>query len=508
MSYQRSGRIGRLYTVALVLMALATRIAAWTDYTCNRDYRTGTVACLPQLSPTCACGNVVWHSAASSGFCCFKSKINTCAYINDVDGAYQGSSSWSLWTSWSACSSSCGEGRISRSRKCSGTCIGSCIPGLSVSTSKSCTGGEPRAWSSWGGWSNCDTNCGSGSRVRRRSCVGTCGSCTSGTNKETESCSVGVPRTWTNWGAYGGCSAHCGAGVRTRHRLCSGTCGACSGSPGSSSTIYCSVGTPRSWSSWGGWGSCSTECGTGLRTRARSCSVGNCGTCNTGHATETRECDVGIAAAWTQWGSWSDCSTACGAGSTMRTRTCAGTCEGACSLGATEQDTASCLLAEPRAWESWQPWGPCVGCGIGEQNRTRACTGTCEGSCAAAASETATQPCSADTPATWTAWTAWDACSGVCGIGKQSQNRTCNGAGVHKRREDCVVPLLLASCHAASCRLYCSDLASAPPHRRMQWHLWRSRPCRYAVAGLRLNGFCDSWSMDVMGCVTGRAAKN
>ena len=79
-------------------------------------------------------------------------------------------------------------------------------------------------------------------------------------------------------------------------------------------------------SEWSKWTSCSRTCGTGERTRRRSCDGDSSSkdknnpckmilfereTCN------TQKCPV-----YTEWTSWSSCSTTCGGGSQERTRVC------------------------------------------------------------------------------------------------------------------------------------------------------------------------------------------
>ena len=77
---------------------------------------------------------------------------------------------------------------------------------------------------------------------------------------------------------------------------------------------------------WSKWTSCSRTCGTGERTRKRNCEGDSSSrdknnpckmnlfereTCN------TQKCPV-----YTEWTSWSSCSTTCGGGSQERTRVC------------------------------------------------------------------------------------------------------------------------------------------------------------------------------------------
>jgi len=78
------------------------------------------------------------------------------------------------------------------------------------------------------------------------------------------------------------------------------------------------------WSYWGGWSACSNKCGAGTQTRKRSCVRGDdCSGPCVGPSVQTRPCVSKIQSAyWQQWNFWSKCSTTCGVGTQIRTRTC------------------------------------------------------------------------------------------------------------------------------------------------------------------------------------------
>ena len=80
----------------------------------------------------------------------------------------------------------------------------------------------------------------------------------------------------------------------------------------------------KQWGDWNDWGECSSSCDGGMRFRKRSCIGGNPN--DTGceglfHQSEecmTQKCPVG----WRNWSEWSECSVKCGSGRKTRTRTC------------------------------------------------------------------------------------------------------------------------------------------------------------------------------------------
>lgn len=65
---------------------------------------------------------------------------------------------WEPWSSWSACSTSCGIGEAKRTRQCAGDFLADC-KGNSMEV-KRCILGECSYWAPWSSWGPCTKTCG------------------------------------------------------------------------------------------------------------------------------------------------------------------------------------------------------------------------------------------------------------------------------------------------------------------------------------------------------------
>ncbi|XP_013406579.1 A disintegrin and metalloproteinase with thrombospondin motifs 3 [Lingula anatina] len=80
------------------------------------------------------------------------------------------------------------------------------------------------SWGPWGGWSTCTRTCGGGTLSRDRACEG--GSSCLGVSSETQECNTNecqvstVDGNWSDWGTWSACSVTCGSGQRTRTKTC------------------------------------------------------------------------------------------------------------------------------------------------------------------------------------------------------------------------------------------------------------------------------------------------
>uniref|UniRef100_A0A673BR64 Adhesion G protein-coupled receptor B1a n=1 Tax=Sphaeramia orbicularis TaxID=375764 RepID=A0A673BR64_9TELE len=172
------------------------------------------------------------------------------------------------------------------------------------------------------------------------------------------------------------------------------------------------------WSVWGQWAQCSSDCGGGIQTRARTCQsppeesylcegvVEEGRPCNSQPCTgkgrhlsrsqslrsvDSRKRDdvdkprggqqspqTVDSASGEEWSAWSVCSATCGEGWQSRTRFCVSSSYSTqCSGPLREQRPCnnSAVCPVHGAWDEWSPWSLCSStCGRGYRSRTRTCT--------------------------------------------------------------------------------------------------------------------------------------
>ncbi|XP_022085075.1 A disintegrin and metalloproteinase with thrombospondin motifs 6-like [Acanthaster planci] len=224
---------------------------------------------------------------------------------------------WSDW-SYSLCSRSCGGGTQVRTRTCTNPipqnggspCSGSNYQSGIQCNAQACA--VDGGWTTWGEYSQCSASCGFGQRTRHRTCTnpapGAGGAPCSGPNFETVQCGNGqgcpVDGGWSAWQPYGPCSVTCGTGQKMRTRTCTNPPPehggqTCTGS----STEYlqcsnaqaCSVPVNGGWSAWQPVGGCSVTCGGGVQSRTRTCTnpiPQNGGLLCSGPSTDSQPCNT------------------------------------------------------------------------------------------------------------------------------------------------------------------------------------------------------------------------
>ncbi|KAL4216737.1 hypothetical protein ACF0H5_024460 [Mactra antiquata] len=247
---------------------------------------------------------------------------------------------WGTWSSYGACSVTCGTGNVTRTRTCIHYTSGG-VPCSGSSTQKMiCHQPACRVdghWSTWSTWSKCSVTCGRGTRSRIRSCTNPApsygGHSCVGSSRNTATCQYPdcpVNGGWGTWGAWSACSVTCGSGLRTSTRKCNSpspshgghNCAGISEKQDGCQMTSCSV--DGGWSDWTMWSKCSTSCELGTMSRDRSCSKpapsGGGKQCTGGHS-ESHECSLGPCPIWSHWYQ-GDCSSTCGNGTAERMRSC------------------------------------------------------------------------------------------------------------------------------------------------------------------------------------------
>ncbi|XP_048746179.2 uncharacterized protein LOC125658800 [Ostrea edulis] len=279
-----------------------------------------------------------------------------------------------------------------------------------------------------------------------------------GDGKVNEDCAKPPPidGKWTSWSSYGACSVTCQptshmvSGTKTRTRTCSNPAPAydgkqCTGT--GSETISCTPTNPcrvdGNWGSWGSYGACSVTCGSGKKSRSRSCNnpapTGGGSNCP-GSSTSSATCTLSacpIDGNWGNWGSYGSCTKSCGGGTQSRSRSCSNPVPqyGGKSCSGSSSSSQSCnthYCPIDGKWASWGSYGTCtVTCGGGTQRRSRTCSNpapqylgkNCPGSTVSSRSCN-THFCPID--GLWTGWGQWSVCTETCGGGIQSRSRSCS----------------------------------------------------------------------------------
>ncbi|KAM4736087.1 adhesion G protein-coupled receptor B1 isoform 5-T5 [Anableps anableps] len=228
------------------------------------------------------------------------------------------------------------------------------------------------------------------------------------------------------------------------------------------------------WSVWGHWGQCSSECGGGIQTRARTCQVlpEESFLCE-GVVEEGRPCNSQSctgkgrylsrsqslrsvdgrkrddtdkprsgqqssqeveSTSGEEWSAWSVCSATCGEGWQSRTRFCVSSSYSTqCSGPLREQRPCnnSAVCPVHGTWDEWSPWSLCSStCGRGYRSRTRTCSPPQFGGNPCDGPEKQTKFCNiavCPVDGVWNEWSSWSSCSATCSNGTMQRTRECNG---------------------------------------------------------------------------------
>ncbi|XP_030052234.1 SCO-spondin [Microcaecilia unicolor] len=217
-------------------------------------------------------------------------------------------------------------------------------------------------WSMWSTWSQCSVTCGKGLQSRFR---------TSTSESSSEDCWTAQTRTRPCY--QGSCPPLCLHDDQERHlgdTFLVGECQQCICTP---EGIYCQdidCKVDGAWTPWSPWSDCPVTCGQGIQIRTRACinpPPRNNGSDCLGSDREVQECTIFPCGGNTrcEWSDWSPCSRSCGTGIASRKRTC--------QCPASESPDAPCNETEHMeaqacytqacdgdcAWGPWTHWTEC-----------------------------------------------------------------------------------------------------------------------------------------------------
>jgi len=248
--------------------------------------------------------------------------------------------SYGSWSTWAACSTSCGGGSRFRSRpKASMARYGGNDCEGNDTVSEICNDAAcpvDCAWSEWSEWSCCSKSCNSGltNRNRTRSTIERSGGAVcSGIDKEEDSCNTqrcSQDCKWGPWTEWTPCSKICGGGSAKRFRDVlavkkegGADCAGDGQEDGACNTKPCPVDCVLS--EWTSWSSCDKSCDGGFRSRTRLKKVADKfgGVPCPGGLTEQLPCELPncpVDCSFSAWSDWGECTASCGAGTRYKTR--------------------------------------------------------------------------------------------------------------------------------------------------------------------------------------------
>jgi len=218
-------------------------------------------------------------------------------------------------------------------------------------------------------------------------------------------------------------------------------------------------------SDWSEWSKCSSECGGGEQVRTRTLIAlpinggAECGPLIERKACNTQSCLVDCKVS--NWNEWSSCTASCGGGKQTRSRTILVASSGGGKECPVLSETQDCNIGkcpiDCKVGE-WSAWSACdKECGGGTQFRTRkilqeAANG---GQQCPILKETRTcnsQACAADCEVG--DWSNWSSCTKACGSGTQTRTRSVIKPAVAGGKE-CSVLNETQTCNTQSCSKDC-----------------------------------------------------
>lgn len=395
-----------------------------------------------------------------------------------VDGNY------SSWSSFGACSKSCGNGTMERRRNCSsptprggGKDCSLLGPEREVRDCNLIPCPVHGNFSSWSIFSVCSKSCGNGTKTRTRNCSnpfpehGGKNCSLIGPLKEVLNCNVfpcPIHGNYSSWSSFSACSESCGNGTMTRYRNCNEpepryNGNNCSSFGPSIDIRSCNIfpcPIDGGYSSWGHFTQCTLSCGIGTMYRTRNCSnpvpqFGGKNCSRIGPAMEVKTCNerpCPIDGGYTSWSEFSKCSQSCGDGTARRTRQCSNPVPQFggrnCSMFGSDIDLQPCHLRPcpiDGGFGEWSKYTECTqSCNGGTQKRSRQCNNPAPKhggrNCSSLGPETDEQRCNTfpcPINGGYSEWTGFESCTRTCGEGILIRRRNCTNPPPAHGGRDC-----------------------------------------------------------------------
>ncbi|XP_069502497.1 SCO-spondin-like [Ambystoma mexicanum] len=391
----------------------------------------------------------------------------------------------SAWTTWSACSQSCGLGVIFRRRDVlrqrlpGGQCEGAEFDSRTCFI-RACPGNG--AWTPWSAWSACDAECSGGVRSRSRSCedpppkngglpcpgdaiqtepcnLQPCGDsrdCPPGmVFVHAEDCASGqvdlCPQTCRDLNAENTCSGDCIEGCRCPPGLYMQE-------RGCANISQCLCYQNQEW-----------------RLPGETFDRDNCSRCLCANGKVTcDETSCPVNCGWSAWSPWTPCDRSCGTGLQERFRSPSNpaAANGGLPCQGDERDVqqchTACIMETAGFWSDWTAWSTCSKTcfsdveHIGHRRRFRHCNSTlaptpfsCEGE------SMQEEPCDSllcPVGGGWSPWSPWSDCSASCDSGIQTRNRSCSQPHPSHGGADCRGPQIQTrDCNTQPCKELCPE---------------------------------------------------
>jgi hypothetical protein len=383
---------------------------------------------------------------------------------------------FSLFSSWSACSKQCGGGVQFKTRKVLSTPLhgGRSCPST-MRVERPCRAlhcPDDCTQSDLGPWTRCSKTCGAGTRARVRITLkpAAFGGKQCAPTRETELCnteSCPVDCSVHHWTAWTACSKSCGFGLRGRERTVAQVpLGGGQPCPHLIEKMECDAGNcpvDCAVTTWGTWTECTAACGGGTAVRSRTVSPSTADA-QCPSTTDVMDCNVqpcAVDCSQGTWGAWSECTQPCGGGTQKRVRDTlvAPAEEGkACEQSSESQTCNSDACPVDCVIGAWATWTTCpVTCGGAHQSRVRSALVQPKFGGKLCPSFTEVQTCgqsSCPIVCKPGAWSVWSVCDRTCGTGHSRRSRAVK-VGAKYGGAACDDLTAIRDCHTKPCPVDC-----------------------------------------------------